>query len=239
MRRDLLPILTVVVLAGVVLSACEADQPDPPTGASRIRISTTDGVELDAIELGNGEQVAVLSHGATGTKEGFYDLATVFADHGWRVIAYDARGVGDSTGSGLDRQEDLRAVVGYARDSGASAIVLVGGSLGGSLSIAMARELAVDAVVGLSAPASSFDALQVAGELPRTTPVMLAVAEGNEPYDSDARQLADALGIEPVVVSGDGHGTGMFRDNPGLMDQVVAFADEAIVGGATTSAGTG
>lgn len=239
MRRDLVRIFAVVVLAGVGPSACGTDPPDPPTGARHIRISTTDGAELDAIELGDSTHVAVLSHGATGTKEDFFGLATTFADDGWRVIDYDARGVGDSTGSGSDREEDLRAVVGYARDTGAEAIVLVGGSLGASLSIAMARELAVDAVVSLSAPASSFDALQAAGELPRTTPVMLAVAEGNEPYATDAGRLADALGIEPTVVSGDRHGTGMFIDHPELMEQVVAFADEAIADGETASAGTG
>ena len=183
--------------------------------------------------------MAVLSHGATGTKEDFFGLAATFADDGWRVIDYDARGVGDSTGSGLDRETDLRAVVAYARDTGATAIVLVGGSLGASLSIAMAEELEADAVVSLSAPASSYDALQAAGELPRTTPVMLAVAEGNEPYATDARSLADALGIEPTIVSGERHGTGMFLDHPDLMDQVVAFADDAIASGAASSVGTG
>jgi triacylglycerol esterase/lipase EstA (alpha/beta hydrolase family) len=239
MRRDLALTITAVALSCFGLSACASEQPDPPAGARHIRIGTTDGAELDAIELGESEHVAVLSHGATGTKEDFYGLATTFANRGWRVIAYDARGVGDSTGSGVDRQTDLRAIVGYARDTGAEAIVLVGGSLGGSLSIAMAQELVVDAVVGLSAPASSFGALQAAGELPRTTSVMLAVAEGNEPYATDVRQLADVLGIEPLVVSGDRHGTGMFLDHPDLMDQVVAFANDATVKSATTSAGTG
>lgn len=107
------------------------------------------------------------------------------------------------------------------------------------MSIAVAEELEADAVVSLSAPASSYDALQAAGELPRTTPVMLAVAEGNEPYATDARSLADALGIEPTIVSGERHGTGMFLDHPDLMDQVVAFADDAIASGAASSVGTG
>lgn len=239
MRRALVRIISVVILAGVGVSACGSDQPDPPVGARHVGIATTDGERLDAIELGDSERVAILSHGATGTKEDFYGLAATFADSGWRVIDYDARGVGDSTGSGLDREEDLRSVVRYARDTGAMAIVLVGGSLGASLSIAMARELAVDAVVSLSAPASSFDALEAAGELPQTISVMLAVAEGNEPYATDARRLADALGMEPTVVSGDRHGTGMFIDHPELMEQVVAFADDAIANGKAASVGIG
>jgi len=56
---------------------------------------------------------------------------------------------------------------------------------------------------------------------------MIAAAEGNEPYVSDARSLAATLGIDPVIVSGDGHGTGMFGDNPELVTQIVTFLDQA------------
>ena len=162
----------------------------------------------------------MLSHGATGTKEDFFGLAGVFAEDGWRAIAYDARSA--------TREDDLRAVVGYARDSGATSLVLVGGSLGASLSISMAAELDVQAVVSLSAPASSFDALGSAEAIGRSIPVLVAVAEDNEPYATDAVEIADALGISARIVSGDGHGTGMFRDHPELMDAIVTFADDEI-----------
>jgi dienelactone hydrolase len=49
------------------------------------------------------------------------------------------------------REDDLSAVVNYARRSGATSVVLVGGSLGASLSITMASELHVQGVVSLSA----------------------------------------------------------------------------------------
>lgn len=114
--------------------------------------------------------------------------------------------------------------------TGAVRIVLVGGSLGGSLSISMAEELGADAVVALSPPADAFGALQAALALRDRVPVLIAVAEDNAPFPGDARRLADALGTSPVVVSGTGHGTGMFRDHPDLMDSVVAYADEALGG---------
>jgi dienelactone hydrolase len=138
----------------------------------------------------------------------------VFAKDGWTAIAYDARSAA--------REDDLRAVVAYARDSGATSLVLVGGSLGASLSISMATELEVQAVVSLSAPASSFDALEAAAAIGDSVPVLVAVAEGNEPYATNAVEIADA------IVSGDGHGTGMFRDHPELMDAIVAFADDEV-----------
>ncbi len=221
------PVLAVVVLSVLTLPSCMHRDPDPPAGSRHITIASTDGSQLDAIEVGSGSDVAVLSHGATGTKEDFYGLATALADDGWRVIAYDARGVGDSTGPGEDRQADLRSVVTYARGSGMESLMLAGGSLGASLSISMAAELHADAVVSLSAPGDAFEALQAATEL-RDTPVLLVVAEDNEPYATDAHRLAEALGVQPTIVSGDRHGTGVFVDHPELMATIVAFADGAV-----------
>ncbi len=226
-RRALSFVAALTVAAG--LAACAQSQPDPPAGARRITIRTPDGERLVAVELGGGDRVAVLSHGATGTKEDFYGLASAFADAGWLAIAYDARGVGDSTGArGESRDVDLRAVVEWARSEGAVSIVLVGGSLGASLSVAMAAELEADAVVSLSAPADAFGALAAAGDLRDRIPVFVAAAKDNQPYADDARAIADALGVEPTIVTGRGHGTGMFLDHPDLVDTVVEFATSSV-----------
>ena len=213
--------MSIAAFAAVslLLASCDEGDPGPPSGSRNIAIATTGGAELPGIEVGSGDRVAVLSHGATGTKEDFFGLADVFADGGWRAIAYDARST--------SREDDLRAVVAYARDSGATSVVLVGGSLGASLSISMAAELGVQAVVSLSAPASSFDALEAAEAIGDSIPMLVAVAEDNRPYAEDAVEIADALGISATIVSGDRHGTGMFRDHPELIDAIVAFADGA------------
>ena len=227
MRRAVLPPLVLLLVATMALSSCDRALAEPPEGSTHITIDTPDGEQLDAIEMGSGPDVAIMSHGDTGTKEGFYRLVEPLAADGWRVIDYDARGVGTSTGGPEDdRPTDLRAVVDYARDTGADSIVLLGASLGASLSIAMAGELDAAALVSLSAPALVFNATDAA-DLRDTIPVMIAAAEGNEPYVSDARSLAATLGIDPVIVSGDGHGTGMFGDNPELITQIVTFLDQA------------
>jgi pimeloyl-ACP methyl ester carboxylesterase len=221
--------ILLVALAAAFATSCSEDQPDPPVGARHVAIETEDGERLDAIELGRGTDVVVMSHGATGTKEDFYGLASAFARDGWRVLDYDARGVGDSTGSLGDRRDvDLRAVVEHARETGARRIVLAGGSLGASLSISMASELRADALVSLSAPASTFGALDAARALGGTIPVFVAAAVDNEPFASDARAIAGALGEEPTIVTGDGHGTGMFKDHPALIDAIVRWTDRAV-----------
>jgi pimeloyl-ACP methyl ester carboxylesterase len=217
--REASILLTVMTLV-LALASCGGGDPDPPAGSRQVNIATSGGDELSAIEVGRGGDVAVLSHGATGTKEDFFGIAEAFAEDGWRAIAYDARAQA--------REDDLRAVVAYARTTGATAVVLVGGSLGASLSISMAAELQVQAVVSLSAPAGSYGALRAAQEIGDSLPVLVAVAEENEPYATDALRIAEALGIAPTIVSGNGHGSGMFRDHPDLMGTVVAFADEAV-----------
>ena len=159
MRRVVLPPLVLLLVATMALSACDRALAEPPEGSTHITIDTPDGEQLDAIEMGSGPDVAIMSHGDTGTKEGFYRLVEPLASDGWRVIDYDARGVGNSTGGPEDdRPTDLRAVVDYARDTGAESIVLLGASLGASLSIAMAGELHATALVSLSAPALVFNA---------------------------------------------------------------------------------
>ncbi len=219
-RRGRRACIATFAAASLLFMSCGEGDPEPPSGSRNIAIATTGGAELPAIEVGSGRRVVVLSHGATGTKEDFFGLAGVFAEDGWRGIAYDARSA--------TREDDLRAVVAYARDSGATSLVLVGGSLGASLSLSMAAELEVQAVVSLSAPASSFDALDAATAIGGSIPVLVGVAEDNEPYATDAVEIADALGTSATIVSGDGHGTGMFRDHPELMDAIVAFANDEI-----------
>ena len=230
--------LTVLLALALAPSGCGTTA--PPEGSVRTTITTPSGIDLDAIELGDGPKVVVLSHGATGTKEDFYPVADAFASDGWRVIAYDAPGVGESTGTnGRDREEALTAVVDHARETGARQIVLLGGSMGAGLSLAMAAPLRADAVVSLSAPATAYDALDAARAMPDDIAVFVTAAEDNEPYASEAREIADAAGVEAMVVSGSGHGSGVFNGHPELLAQVIAWADEAVAGSGTSEASAG
>jgi alpha-beta hydrolase superfamily lysophospholipase len=216
-------VLVLLVVLVVFAPACRADRPAaaPPSGARAVAVAGPAG-RLDVVELGEGERVVVLSHGATGTKEGFYPLIPALAGAGFRAIAYDARGVGGSEGKPdvTTRAEDLAAVVTYARDSGATSVSLGGASLGAAVTLSAASGLDADAVIALS-PAVA-DPSVLPEELSELQ-IFIAVAEDNEPFATQARALGEVLGVDPVVVSGSSHGTGMFTDHPELVDAIVSF----------------
>jgi dienelactone hydrolase len=216
------------LFAAIVVTAVGCDHPpSEPSGSKHDSIPTSGGATLDAIELGSGPNVVILTHGATGTKEGYYPVMPALADAGWRVIGYDAQGVGDSSGEvDADREGDLRAAVAYARSTGGDTVGLVGASLGAFLSLSMAGELRADGVVALS-PYLGLPADEMASSL-GGIPTLLVVAEDNEPYASDTRELATALGVEPIIVSGDNHGTGVLADHPEVADQIATFLQDRV-----------
>jgi alpha-beta hydrolase superfamily lysophospholipase len=124
-------------------------------------LSTSDGMQLAARSWpANGEARAsvVLVHGLAATKDNaeLVAVASALQEHGFDVLAYDARGHGESTGictlGDLERY-DVAAAVAHARGDGLPVIV-VGASMGG---IAVLRYAADDptlaGVVTVSSPA--------------------------------------------------------------------------------------
>ncbi|MEP7248795.1 MAG: alpha/beta fold hydrolase [Spartobacteria bacterium] len=127
------------------------------------RLELADGDFLDLRWLrGQGERLAILSHGLEGSADEGYirGMGAALAGHGWDVMAWHFRGCGEEPNrlvrlyhSGAT--EDLRAVVEYAAQS-YGRIALIGFSLGGNLTLKYMGEApphrAVRAAVGISAP---------------------------------------------------------------------------------------
>jgi alpha-beta hydrolase superfamily lysophospholipase len=175
---------------------------------------------LDAIEMGTGDRVVVLSHGADSSKEAFFPLLPALAQAGYLAIAYDARGIGSSEGQpDIDtRGDDLAAVVAAVRDSGATSVVLGGSSLGGAVSLSAAKDLDADGLILLAPAVPDASAIDVPN-----IPTLIAVAEDNEPFTTYARDLADVLGVQPIIVSGSAHGARMLVGHPELSEQIASF----------------
>jgi alpha-beta hydrolase superfamily lysophospholipase len=219
-----------VLVGGVLIgalafgAACGGAGSSPPSGARSIEIDGPGGTVLSARELGKGPVTIVLAHGAGTTMESWYGAMDDFAAAGYRVVAFDARGVGDSEGTRVTdpaaRSEDITAVVQDARDRGASRVVVMGSSLGAEATFMVARDEELDAVVGVS------PATVPAGLDEVTEPAFFVASRGDVGPAANAAELGRHFGRPPKIVSGSVHGADLFAEHPEAARAILAFLAE-------------
>ncbi len=132
----------------------------PAAAQEHVSISTEDGAIIAADLYGTGPRGVVLAHGGRFTKESWRPQAQQLATAGFRVLAFDFRGFGESHGPGDSEMYsapihlDVLAAVRYLRRHGAKTVSVIGGSFGGDAaakaSIA-AKPGEIDRVVMLAA----------------------------------------------------------------------------------------
>jgi pimeloyl-ACP methyl ester carboxylesterase len=103
----------------------------------QVSFPTQDGGVVYADIYGKGERGVVLAHGGRFNKESWEKQALVLMKAGFRVLAIDFRGHGQSRGpqSKSDddgTQYDVLAAVRYLRKTGAKTVSIVGASFGGA-----------------------------------------------------------------------------------------------------------
>jgi pimeloyl-ACP methyl ester carboxylesterase len=134
-------------------------------GAAQEHVSfaTDDGGSIRADVYGEGDRGVVLAHGGRFNKGSWAKQARALAEAGFRVVAVDFRGYGESTGPGQSDPLaaplylDLLAAVRYLKANGATTVSVVGASMGGGAAgDASIRSAAgdIDRVVFLASPAA-------------------------------------------------------------------------------------
>lgn len=105
----------------------------PPDRSRRV---DADGLGIAVQEWGAADAPPLLlTHGGFDFARTFDGFAPLLADAGWRVVAWDQRGHGDSDRAALYQWEaDMRDAVAVMRSVTEDALPLVGHSKGGSLS---------------------------------------------------------------------------------------------------------
>ena len=122
-------LLNLATLATLVLAA--------GTVQGQVSFPTLDGGVVYADVYGEGEHAVVLAHGGRFNKESWTTEARELAEAGFRVVAFDFRGRGQSRGGpGATSADDgvhfdVLAAVQYARATGAGTVSVVGASFGG------------------------------------------------------------------------------------------------------------
>ena len=115
------PLTLAVMATNVPPTEVDARPADVGLEADTVVFTAADGTELVGwyVPSRNGAAVALL-HGATSTRAAVLDHAVVLADAGYGVLAYDARGHGDSGGDAMDLgwwgEDDLAGAVTWLAD---------------------------------------------------------------------------------------------------------------------------
>jgi pimeloyl-ACP methyl ester carboxylesterase len=198
-----------------------------------VSFTTDDSGVIYADLYGNGQRGVVLAHGGRFTKESWQPQAESLVRAGFRVLAFDFRGFGESYGPG-DKEMytapmhlDVLAAVRYLRKSGAKTVSVIGGSFGGSAAAdaSIASEPGeIDRLILLAAAGS--------GSAERIKSPLLVIvarddASGDGPRLPHIRAWFDKA-PEPkklIVVDGFAHAQFLFQTEQGdrVMKEVLRF----------------
>ena len=205
--------------------------------AARQHVSfpTQDGGVVYADIYGKGERGVVLAHGGRFNKESWEKQAQALVKAGFRVLAIDFRGRGQSHGpqskSGEDGVEyDVLAAVRYLRKTGVKTVSVVGASFGG--------EAAADA--SIDAEPGEIDRLVLLAAWTDRPPEKmkgrkLFIVARNDANDDGSRlpkiraNYEKAAGPkELVILDGSAHAQFLFATDQGerLMREIVRFLSE-------------
>jgi pimeloyl-ACP methyl ester carboxylesterase len=141
-RRRLTLLIERAELAMLVIAAaCARTEPGHAPNRTQepkaVQFTAQDGGVIHGDLYGSGPRGVVLAHGGRFNKGSWTSQARALAQAGFSVLAFDFRGYGESKGPGhqdiftAPLHLDVLAAVQYLRETGATTVSAVGGSLGG------------------------------------------------------------------------------------------------------------
>lgn len=198
-----------------------------------VSFATQDGGLIYADVYGTGDRGVVLAHGGQFNKESWEKQARILAANGFRVLAFDFRGFGQSSGPGqadiftAPMQLDVLAAVRYLRKSVANTVSVVGASFGGDAAANAAIQAEpgeIDRVILLAAgPGSQPEKFKV--------PKLLIIArdDANDDGPRLPKIRAEWQKVpepkELIVLDGSEHAQFLFQTNQGdrVMREILRF----------------
>ena len=224
-------------------AATSTTTPVPTTSASTTPASTTaapegssisgqeeavtfvsgDGVTLEGRRFGSGSTGVVLAHMRPASMESWFDFARVLAESGYSALAFNFRGYGNSEGDGFAVDVDTAAAIDFLTASGASNVIVIGASMGGTGAVAASAERSTSGTITLSAPDVFEGTDAVAAAATFAGPLLLIAAENDRPYSEDAVAIAGASagGAQVAILPGGAHGTNLFDDHGGAVTSLI------------------
>lgn len=215
---------------GLLLLATVGVLAAPVLAREAIAFRTDDGVLLRGHAFGTGWGVVILSHMYGTEQRIWFDLAEAAARRGLTALTYDYRGIGRSAGRFVIAQtwRDAVAAVDLVRRRGADRpVVLVGASMGGTVSLRAAAERPVQGIV-VVASGMRFRGLDVRPHLAGLrAPKLFIAGSRDEPFATSVRTMyartppPKTLRLYPTAA----HGIHLFgtRHGPAVRGEILAF----------------
>ncbi|MGB0430398.1 MAG: alpha/beta fold hydrolase [Bacteroidia bacterium] len=129
----LIPSLAKKIGVGFFLKPFKFQLPDREKGVAKIaktNLAKINGHDIAVYEWGNGKNYLLMVHGWSGRAMQFHALIEHFTAKGFRIVAFDAPGHGNSKGNQTNIVEFAECIKAIIADYG-SPVALFGHSLGG------------------------------------------------------------------------------------------------------------
>jgi pimeloyl-ACP methyl ester carboxylesterase len=203
-----------------------------------LSLTTSDGLHLDAVELGEGANGVLLAHEQGYNICSWLAFGESLAARGYHVLIFEYRNHGASEASPDNEHinRDVRPALRVLREHGATRVLMGGASCGGTSSAIVGADLPVlTGLMILSSPArcASLDAVPAVRRI--TAPSIFVVSPGdmNGAVEEQVRELYAASGAsdKDLVIDPSGyHGTDLLRMSEGrdrLRQRLLRFVDDA------------
>ena len=207
----------------------------PAAAQTQLSFPTSDGGLIYADQYGKGDRGVVLAHGGRFNRDSWGKQALLLAGEGFRVLAIDFRGEGQSRAGTQGRppdegrQFDVLAAVHYLRTTGAKSVSVVGASMGGDYAAeaAEAEPTEIDRLVLLASGAYT-PLIRMKGRKLFILTRDDANADGLRLPKIRAQYEKASEPKEMVILDGSAHAQFIFQTDQGnrLMNEILRFLSE-------------
>lgn len=240
--RRALAVLVIASLAVATVACAEApaNPPDPDAAVSTsaspgptlppvgsgcvkdahlgrpLRLTNGAGLSIAAVDLGSGPTAVLLAHQSDGSLCEWMPYGETLAAKGYRVLAFDFAGSGSSS---MPKQktyvEDIRTAVVYLREQGVKTIVVIGASMGATMSVVAAAAVLppVDGLIAISPPLT-FDGVNAEKAAPSLrTPTLYIAGDTDGDFATYSRSIYNATPgdlRDILIVKAQQHGLRLF-----------------------------
>ncbi len=194
---------------------------------SGIKKSSEDGTRIAATVYSEpSDKGILLIHMLNRDKSTWDSEAKQLRDLGYKVIAMDLRGHGNSDGDWKQAQNMLQDVDSMVEELGTETTIIMGASIGANLALLYAAEHPkIDGIVLLS-PGEDYRGLltfEAAAQV--TQPALIVVSKDDDYASRSSQELSNLIQTsEMEIYTGSEHGTDMFTAQP-LLERITTWLE--------------